>query len=136
MQYLFLAQQGFTESGGPAALSVSSSQANSLRANIGARLAIDQFIGPNGAAWTPYTNLRLVSELLDNDRLVNASFSGAPIGGTFSTQGTSIGYVYGILGQGAQVRLNDRWSLFGGVDLMAGSRITTETGSLAAMYYW
>ena len=132
LQYLFVAQQGFNESGGPAALTVSRSQASSLRANIGARVAVDQFEGPGGTIWTPYLQARFVSEMLDNDRIVSASFNGAPTGGAFASQGTGIGYNYGIITKGIQVVLNDRWTLFGGAELMFGQRITTETGSIAA----
>ena len=77
LQYLYLSQQGFDESGGPAALNVSGSQADSLRTNVGGRIVVDRLTGPWGAVWTPYWHARWVSELLDNDRIVNASFNGA-----------------------------------------------------------
>jgi autotransporter-associated beta strand protein len=136
LQYLYLCQQGFNESGGSAALDVDRSRANSLRANIGARLAIDSLIGPSGAVWTPFAHARFVSDLLDNDRYVNATFNGAPIGGAFISQGTRIGQNYGIIGDGLQVRLSDTWSLFGGADYMVGDRISVVTGSAGATYLW
>ncbi len=136
LQYLYLAQQGFDESGGSAALDVSASQANSLRANLGGRIVVDQLVGPMGALWTPYWQGRWVSELLDNDRIVNASFSGAPIGGAFTTHGTRLGQNYFILSKGLQVQLNNQWSLYANLDLMTGGRITTETGSGGVTYAW
>ena len=136
LQYLYLCQQGFQESGGAAGLDVARSRANSLRASVGARVLIDQWDGPNGSVWTPFSHARFVSDLLDNDRTINASFNGSPVGGAFTTQGTRIGQNYGIFGEGLEVRVNQAWSLFGGADVMLGDRITIATGSLAAMCYW
>ena len=136
LQYLYLCQQGFRESGGAAGLDVARSRANSLRASVGARVLIDQWDGPNGTIWTPFSHARFVSDLLDNDRIINASFNGSPVGGAFTTQGTRIGQNYGIFGEGLEIRVNESWSLFGGADVMLGDRITVATGSLAAMCYW
>ncbi len=136
LQYLYLCQQGFRESGGAAGLDVARSRANSLRASVGARVLIDQWDGPNGTIWTPFSHARFVSDLLDNDRTINASFNGSPVGGAFTTQGTRIGQNYGVFGEGLEIRVNESWSLFGGADVMVGDRITIVTGSLAAMCYW
>lgn len=136
LQYLYLAQQGFDESGGSAALNVSASQANSLRTSLGGRIVVDQLVGPWGTVWTPYWHGRWVSELLDNDRIVNASFNGAPIGGTFTAHGTRLGQNYAIISKGLQVQLTDQWSLYGNFDLMTFGRIETETGSFGATYTW
>ena len=136
LQYLYLCQQGFRESGGAAGLDVARSRANSLRASVGARFLIDQWDGPNGTIWTPFSHARFVSDLLDNDRTINASFNGSPVGGAFTTQGTRIGQNYGVFGEGLEIRVNESWSLFGGADVMLGDRITIVTGSLAAMCYW
>ena len=136
LQYLYLCQQGFQESGGPAGLSVPRDRANSLRASIGARVLTDQFTGPGDTVWTPYTHARFVSDFLDNNRIISASFNGSPIGGTFTSQGSRIGQSYGIIGEGVEIRLNSNWSLFGGADVMIGERITVATGSLGAMSQW
>ena len=136
LQYLYLCQQGFRESGGAAGLDVARSRANSLRASVGARVLIDQWDGPNGSIWTPFSHARFVSDLLDNNRTINAIFNGSPVGGAFTTQGTRIGQNYGVFGEGLEIRVNESWSLFGGADVMLGDRITIVTGSLAAMCYW
>ena len=73
---------------------------------------------------------------LDNNRIVNASFNGAPIGGTFTSHGTRLGNNYALLGKGLQVQLTDQWSLFGSYDLMVGSGIHAHTGSLGSVYVW
>lgn len=136
MQYLYLAQQGFSESGGSAALNVSANQADSLRTNLGGRIILDTLEGPYGTMWTPYWHGRWVEELLGNDRLVNASFNGAPVGGTFATHGSDIGNSYFIYGKGVQVQLNSRWSMYANVDLMVGGRLRSETGTLGGLYCW
>jgi fibronectin-binding autotransporter adhesin len=136
MQYLYLCQQGFEEYGGSAALNGNRSRANSLRANIGARVLLDPWEGWNGAIWTPYTHARFISELLDNDRILNASFAGAPTGGAFTSQGTRIGYNYGVFGEGLEVRINDSWSLLGNADVMVGERMTITTGSITSVTRW
>lgn len=136
LQYLYLCQQGFDESGGAAALTVARSRANSLRASIGARVLTSQLVGPRGSVWTPYSHVRLVSDLLDNDRLINASFSGATSGGAFTAHGTKIGQNYGVIGEGVEIRINESWSLFGGGELTFGDRIFVGTGSIGALTLW
>lgn len=136
LQYLYLCQEGLIESGGPAALTIPRTRANSLRANIGARLIVAQWLGPRDTIWTPYSHARFVTDLLDNDRIVNATFNGAPIGGNFTSQGTRIGQSYGVLGQGLEIRMSEAWSIFGGADIMEGDRITIATGSIGSLCRW
>ena len=136
LQYLNLAQQGFSETGGPAALAVAGSQADALRTHLGSRLVFDSMAGRCGAVWTPYLHGRWVAELLDDSRLVTATFNGAPVGGTFATQGNTLGQNYGLFGAGLNVQLTCQWSLFGNYDLQAGNRFTAHTGSGGVMYLW
>ena len=136
LQYLYLAQQGFSESGGSAALNVSANQADSLRTNLGGRIVVDSLTDPWGGVWTPYWHGRWVEELLGNDRIANASFNGAPVGGTFVTHGSQIGNSYFVYGKGVQVQVTPRWSLYANVDLMVGGRVRSETGTLGGLYCW
>lgn len=136
LQFLLLSQQGFQESGGPAALTVDRNLATSLRANVGARLMIDPWTGPGDIVWTPFTYGRFVSDVLDNDRLVNASFANSPAGGAFTTHGTRIGPNYGVIGQGLEARVSENWSLFANGDILFGDQISMGTGSIGAISYW
>ena len=136
LQYLYLFQQSLEESGGPAALSVTQTRANSLRANVGARFLTDPWMSRGGTIWTPYSHVRFVSDLLNNDRVIDASFNGAPVGGAFQSHGTRIGQNYGVIGEGVEIRLNEFWSLFGGADVMFANRLTIATGSFATMARW
>ena len=97
---------------------------------------IDPWTGPGGMTWTPFTFARFVSDVLDNDRLVNASFVGAPPGGAFTTHGTRIGPNYGVLGQGLEVRVSENWSLFANGDVLFGDQISMGTGSVGMISYW
>jgi autotransporter-associated beta strand protein len=136
LQYLYLCQQGFEETGGAAGLSANRTRANSLRANVGARLLVDPWTGWNGAVWTPFTHARFIAEMLDNDRIINANFTDAPSGGAFTTQGTRIGYNYGVVGEGLEIRVNDWWSLLGNAEVMFSDRMTITTGSIASVARW
>ena len=136
LQYLYLCQQGFSESGGVAGLTVETARANSLRANMGARFALNPWTGRNGTVFTTFSHVRYAQECLDNDRLVNASFNGAPAGGAFTTHGTRIGPCYGIAGQGLEVRFSELWSLQGSVDVMTGEQLTVTSGSITSMMRW
>lgn len=136
LQYLYLEQQGFGENGGVAALEVSRAQADSLRTNLGGRIVVEQLKGPRGTIWTPYWHGRWVSELLNNDRSINATFIGAPVGSGFAVHGDRLGQNYGIIGKGLQVQLNDRISMFANYDGMFGGRIDMITVAGGAVLNW
>ena len=136
LQYQLFAQQGFSETGGPGALNVASQQANSLRTHLGARLSFSELQDSSGRLWTPYVHARWVAELLDSDRLVNASIIGAPVGGSFVTAGNGLGRHFAVVGTGMNVELTDHWSLFSNYDLQAGGGLTAHTGSGGLTYSW
>jgi outer membrane autotransporter protein len=136
LQYLYLAQQSIHESGGPGALNVGSAQADALRSSFGTRINLRQFTGRRGAVWTPYWQGRFVSDLLPNDRIVNASIAGAPAGGVFTTYGSHVGRNYGLISKGVQVQFNDHWSMFGSIDVMFGGHLESHTGAGGMVYSW
>jgi autotransporter-associated beta strand protein len=136
LQYLYLFQQPFDEYGGAAALNVERTRSSSLRANVGARLLTDSWVTQRGTIWTPFTHLRFVTDVLDNDRLITASFNGAPVGTAFQSHGTRIGQNYGIIGEGVEIRVNEFWSLLGGADVMFSNRMTIATGSITSVTRW
>lgn len=136
LQYLYLAQQGFDETGGPAALNVSAQQASTLRSNLGARFISRPWVGPKGVVWTPYGQTRWAADLLGNNRIVNATINGAPVGGTFTTSGTKLGTNYGIFTKGVQAQFNEHWAMFASIDVFMGTRIHSETGSAGLSYIW
>ena len=134
LQYQLFSQQSFAETGGPGALNVASQQANSLRTHLGARLSFSELQDSSGRLWTPYVHARWVAELLDDDRLVNASIIGAPAGGSFVTSGNGLGRHFAVIGTGVNVELTDHWSLFSNYDLQAGGGLTAHTGSGGLTY--
>ncbi len=136
LQYQLFSQQSFSETGGPGALNVAGQQANSLRTHLGARMSFSELQDSSGRLWTPYVHARWVAELLDNDRLVNASIIGAPAGGSFVTAGNGLGHHFAVIGTGVNVELTDHWSLFSNYDLQAGGGLTAHTGSGGLTYSW
>jgi outer membrane autotransporter protein len=136
LQYQLFSQQSFSETGGPGALNVAGQQANSLRAHLGARMSFSELQDSSGRLWTPYVHARWVAELLDDDRLVNASIIGAPAGGSFVTAGNGLGRHFAVVGTGVNVELTDHWSLFSNYDLQAGGGLTAHTGSGGLTYQW
>lgn len=136
LQYQSLAQQGFAETGGPGALIVSGTQADSLRTHLGGRVAFSGLEDGAGRIWSPYVHGRWVAELLDNDRLVFASINGAPAGGSFVAAGNGLGTHFGLFGAGLNVQLSDRWSAYSNYDLQVGRSLTAHTGSGGVSYAW
>ena len=136
LQYQLFSQQSFSETGGPGALNVTTSQANSLRTHLGARLSFSELQDASGRQWTPFVHARWVSELLDVDRLVNASIIGAPAGGSFVTSGNGLGRNFAVVGTGLGAELTEHWSLFTNYDLQAGGGLTAHTGSGGLTYAW
>ena len=136
LQYQSLAQQGFAETGGPGALIVSGTQADSLRTHLGGRVAFAGLEDGAGRIWSPYVHGRWVAELLDNDRLVFAAISGAPVGGSFVAAGNGLGTHFGLFGAGLNVQLSDRWSAYSNYDLQVGRSLTAHTGSGGVAYAW
>ena len=136
LQYQLFSQQSFSETGGPGALNVAGQQANSLRTHLGARMSFSELQDSSGRLWTPYVHARWVAELLDDDRLVNASIIGAPAGGSFVTAGNGLGRHFAVIGTGMSVELTDHWSMFSNYDLQAGGGLTAHTGSGGLTYSW
>jgi len=136
LQHQLFAQQGFAETGGPGALIVARSQADSLRTHLGGRLSIAELQDGSGRQWSPYIHGRWVAELLDNDRLVSAAINGAPAGGSFVTAGNGLGNHFGIFGAGLNVELSDCWSAYSNYDLQVGSDLTAHTGSGGLSFTW
>ena len=136
LQYQLFSQQSFSETGGPAALNVAGSQANSLRTHLGARMSFSDFEDAGGRGWTPYVHARWVAELMDVNRLVNASIIGAPAGGSFVTAGNGLGHHFAVVGAGVGVELTSHWSLLANYDLQAGSGLTAHTGSGGLSFGW
>ncbi len=136
LQYQLLAQQGFTETGGPGALTVAGTQADSLRTHLGGRVAFAGLEDGGGRVWSPYVHGRWVAELLGDGRLVTAAFNGAPIGGSFVSAGNGLGTHYGMFGAGLNVQLSDHWSGYSNYDLQVSRSLTAHTGSGGLSYAW
>lgn len=129
LQYQYLAQQGFTETGSAGALVITGTQADSLRTHLGGRVAFAGLEDGGGRLWLPYVQGRWVAELLGDARLVSAAINGGPAGGSFVSAGNGLGTNYGLFGAGLNVQLNDRWAGDSDYDLQVGRSFTAHTGS-------
>ncbi len=114
LRYLRLAQDGFTETGAPGAnLDIASATYDSLRYSVGIR-AMRSYDTSWGSI-APYLQARWTHEVQDNQRLVDANFSGVN-GSSFLSQGNVLGRNFGEFGVGALAKLAERVVLYVGYD--------------------
>lgn len=119
LQYTAVMVDGYTETG-PAALSVQSDRADSLRSSLGARVRTD-WAWQNGVA-TPELRASWQHEFLDKTRDIRASFVDQALPGTFTTTAAGAGTDFGVVGAGLSMALAERTQLSLGYDFKFGGR--------------
>jgi uncharacterized protein with beta-barrel porin domain len=136
LQYLYLRQNGFTESGGNTALDLTGDgdTTNSLRSMVGARLQYAQ-INHSGRRTLPEIHAMWMHEYLDTSSGVQATM--VPIGGTpFIVQGLDMGRDWADLGGSFTWEMLDGWSMFVNYDLQINRQATYNIGSGGLGYSW
>jgi outer membrane autotransporter protein len=134
LRYLLLAQNHFTEhDAGGADLSVGNQTANSLRYSLGMRLT--RPFGSWAANWAPFLEARWAHETLNNQRLVDAQFVGAP-GGSFVSSGSVLGRDFGEFGAGVSTKLGERIQLFAIYDAQVSSGQAAHGGTAGFQIAW
>jgi outer membrane autotransporter protein len=134
IQYIYLDQRAFTETGGGAAnLNVGSQYTNSVRGSVGTRLFCTRRYG--SVLVMPVASARYQREWGDGTRLITSSFAGAPTV-AFNTAGNDLGRDFGLFGLGTNIILNPRTSLYAGYDLQVAQRYTANMGSGGLQYRW
>lgn len=135
VQYIYLRQNGFSETGAEALnLTVDSLDANSLRGMLGGRL---QFPGLSGSVGQRLFELRAMwlHEFLPTTSVVDAFF--APTnGGSYAVQGLGLGRDWAILGCGLQRDLPGGWSLYTNYDAQVNHRQVFHIGSMGLQFTW
>ena len=122
IQYIYLDQRAFGETGaGAANLLVGSQYTNSVRGSIGTRLFCQRRYG--NKIVMPVASARYQREWGDGTRLITSSFAGAPTV-AFNTAGNDLGRDFGLFGLGANVILSSRTTLYAGYDLQVAQRYT------------
>ncbi|MCH2184025.1 MAG: autotransporter domain-containing protein, partial [Mariniblastus sp.] len=131
LQYVYLGQDGFTETGASSVnLVVDDSSFNSFRMLLGGRLA--------GSFWGPTWELRAqwIHELLSETApVVNAGFQGGwdP---TFAIEGASLGRDWALLGAGVDWQILPRCSVFANYDWQVNAYQSFGVGSAGAEFRW
>ncbi len=134
LQYLYLDQKGYNESGaGSLDLMTSSQIINSVRTGFGGRLYHETTWG--GILVVPSLAARYLHEWGNGTNLVTSSFSGAPTV-QFVTAGNHTGRDLGMFTLGATAYVTNSFSLFGMVDTQVASGYSALIGSGGLQYQW
>lgn len=134
VQYMYLDQRGFTESGaGAFDLSTSDQIVSSVRNGVGVRLFGE-------TTWrdillTPMFVAHYQHEWGNGTSLMTTSYSGIPTA-QFSVAGTQTGRDFGLFSIGTTASINDRFSLFGSIDAQVASGYSAVIGSGGFKYSW
>lgn len=129
LQYVYLSNGRFTESGGGgAALNVAAANLNTLQSHLGSRLVVPEMTTRRGLKWTPYVSGRWVYDMLGQQNSTFASLSGAP-GASWVVTGVQSGRSVGMVGPGVTVELIRGVSLFANYDFQWATRYQAHTGS-------
>jgi outer membrane lipase/esterase len=134
LQYIYLHQQGYNESGaGSVNLAVGNQNVNSVRGSVGCR--VYQEYSWKTVRLIPVAQARYQHEWADGTQLITSSFSGAPTA-SFVTAGNTLGRNFGLFGLGSNAVLSPRASLYAGYDLQVASGYLAHMGSANFQYRW
>jgi outer membrane autotransporter protein len=135
LQYIYLRQNSFSETGGGAAnLDVAGVDASSLRGFLGTR-ASREYVTSGGRVLTPQVRAAWMHEFLETDTLINNRFA-AVGGGTFAIEGLDLGRDWALLGAGLGWQLNSQLTITGNYDAQINSNQTFHVGSANLQYLW
>jgi len=128
LQYIYLRQNSFTESGADSLnLSVAGLDANSLRSLLGGRMQFNRSWSRRGSLLPEFRAVWL-HEFLQTSSVVNSFF--APIGGqSFAVQGLNLGRDWALVGGGLRWDLDSRWSFYGNYDAQVNGQQAFHVGS-------
>lgn len=134
LQYMYLNQKGFNESGGGTFnLSNDGQTISSLRNTFGARISRETMI--RNTLVIPTLAARYQHEWGDGTQLISSSFSGVPTV-QFATSGAQTGRNFGLITLGATAYFTERFSVYGLVDTQFASKYSAVMGSGGLQYSW
>ena len=141
LQYVGLQQNGFTENGaGVLDLKVDAFHANSLQSALGTRYAWDRTL-KQGRTFTFDLHGIWMHEFLDDTYSpITAQFSNPNLANfesnaQYTVHGVNLNRDYGVFGTGLNYNLGSL-RVFGGYDLMVGSRQALHTGNVGVALCW
>lgn len=118
LAYTRIMLDSFSETGSDAPLRFASQNQDSLRSELGAKIAYAAEFG--SMRITPEVRLAWQHEFLDSTQSLDASFVGGS-GGTFSSDGPSMDKDRFLLGAGLTVQVTPNFSIYGSYDGYIGS---------------
>ncbi len=134
LQYLYLRQDGFRETGGGLLnLAVSGIDAHSLRGILGGRVSTTRR-GPAGLVMTPEFRAAWLHEFLDTEQSFNAGL--ADLGGSYTVRGVDLGRDWVNLGGGVNLMSGPGSRLFAGYDLQFNEYQALHVGSGGIEFTW
>jgi uncharacterized protein with beta-barrel porin domain len=134
LQYIYLDQRGYSETGaGSLDLTTSSQHVNSVRGAFGGRIYSETIW--HGVCVIPAASARYQHEWGSGAQLISSSFAGAPTT-SFVTTGNYLGRDFGLFTLGATALLSERASLYGSVDNQVSANYNAVLGSGGFQYRW
>jgi outer membrane autotransporter protein len=135
LQYIYVRQNGFTETGAAAAnLAMPGVDTHSLRGVLGSRV-FGQSAHRYGRSIRPEVRALWLHEFLETESSFSTFFSGT--GGTpFAINGLGMGRDWAVLGGGLNCDLTCQWSTYANYDLMLNDQTTFHIGSGGVQYTW
>jgi autotransporter-associated beta strand protein len=137
LQYIFVRQDAFTETGGTNTaldLAGSADTTNSLRSMLGTRMQW-AFTNHGGRRTLPEIHAMWVHEFLDTSSGLTETM--VPIGGTpFIVQGLDSGRDWAVVGGNFTWEMVNNWSMFVNYDLQTNANTTYHVGSGGLGYRW
>lgn len=130
LQYVYLEQEKFEESGGADALQFGKREHDSLRSILGVRIMKSQ-----GSVHHPvqmYSNMYWVHEYLDQD----GSLGTGPNGTGFETTGIRFGRDWFSLGFGTEYHQKNNWSMFINYEYQFNNRFKLHHANIGLRYAW
>ncbi len=135
LQYIYLRQNGFSETGAaPVNLDVAGVDASSLRSVIGGRASREVCTG-RGLLLVPQVRAGWLHEFLETDTVINNRF-GSVGGSSFAIQGLDLGRDWALVGAGVGWKMTEQLTLTGNYDAQVNANQTFHVGSANVQYVW
>ncbi|MCL2623246.1 MAG: autotransporter domain-containing protein [Planctomycetaceae bacterium] len=137
LQYLYAETNAFAETGSnPYWLETDAATVNTLRSNLGVRLARQICRVKRGNLYVS-GNVSWMHEFLDADCLMTSKWGVANNNpSTFEVRGNSLGRHWALAGAGMDWQLRQNLSLFGSYDLQINGRQMLNVGNVGARMQW
>jgi outer membrane autotransporter protein len=136
LQYIYLRQNSFTESGANSVDLLSGGlDTRSFRSMLGARMQYALY-SRNGKRFLPEIHALWLHEYLNSDTVVTANFAGPTTPGSFAVNGLDLGRDWVMLGASTTWELGGGWNMFVNYDCQTNSQQTLHVGSGGLGHMW